>query len=152
MIILISNLPRLFPEKYDPQEGRVLWILYSCVYAAYGMPSHDLINILGRCFEQYHHQESNDGHSLSRLGLFFFARCDIEHQPKNRNILFLKIIRKKFSLKIALDSNGKIFIMEMLECGTKMMLILLLLRKHSRIAFLLLLLVPDSYQESFNYR
>ena len=84
-----------------------MWILYSCVYAAYGMPSHDLINILGRCFEQYHHQESNDGHSLSRLGLFFFARCDIEHQPKNRNILFLKIIRKKVFLEDCLGFEWK---------------------------------------------
>ena len=86
-------------------------------------------NISGRCIEQYHYQESNDGHSLSRLGLLFSARCASEHLRKD-----LKIIRKKFFLKIVLDLNGKIFITEMLECGTKMMSILLLLRKHSRIA------------------
>ena len=90
-------------------------------------------NISGRCIEQYHHQESNDGHFLSRLGLFFAARCASEHLRKDLR-KDLKIIRKKFFLKIVLDLNGKIFITEMLECGTKMMSILLLLRKHSRIA------------------
>ena len=40
-------------------------------------------NISGRCIEQYHHQESNDGHSLSRLGLLFFARCVSEHLRKD---------------------------------------------------------------------
>ena len=72
--------------------------------------------------------------------------------PKIEIHYFGKNNPKKFSSKIVLDSNGKIFIMEMLECGIKMMLILLLLRKHSRIAHLFHLLVLESHQESSKYR
>ena len=78
------------------------------------------------------------------LGLDYFHPLGVPvSTDKNENEInpklflahyFGKVIRKKFSWKIVLDSNGKIFIMETLECGTKMMLILLVLRKHSKIA------------------